>query len=161
VASHCETATTVMHRDGGARVMPTNHYMSVAVEYLFLGTEGMGVPMAAVGKTWLSSAMIDSRGADWASSPCKKSLDSRWVRAGLLDGKTRIRGEASAGGIVHRSTAAVENRKGGIAAQRCCRRRSMHGACSEPGPGYRALARTPAVCGESRGCAGDASSKRT
>ncbi len=79
-----------------AGLMNPNHYLAVAVEYLF--THRPGWPAgAAVGKTLVSSSMIDrvagSLGRDLAEVP----VGFKWFVDGLLSGSMAFGGEESAG----------------------------------------------------------------
>lgn len=80
--------------DGG--LMNPNHYLAVAIEYLFANRPGWGAD-TKVGKTLVSSSMIDrvvsSLGRDLLEVP----VGFKWFVPGLLDGSVGFGGEESAG----------------------------------------------------------------
>ena len=80
--------------DGG--LMNPNHYLAVAIEYLFANRPDWGAD-TKVGKTLVSSSMIDrvvsSLGRDLLEVP----VGFKWFVPGLLDGSVGFGGEESAG----------------------------------------------------------------
>ena len=72
-----------------------NHYLSVAVSYLF--TERNWPDVAAVGKTLVSSAMIDRVARDVRRRLAEVPVGFKWFVRGLLDGSYGFGGEESAG----------------------------------------------------------------
>ncbi len=79
-----------------AGLLNPNHYLSVAVWYLFQNRPGWK-PDAAVGKTLVSTAMID-RIAAHLKRPLKEvPVGFKWFVDGLLDGSFGFGGEESAG----------------------------------------------------------------
>jgi phosphoglucomutase len=72
-----------------------NHYLSVAIHYLF--TERDWDERAAVGKTLVSSAMIDRVAADLRRRLAEVPVGFKWFVQGLLDGSYGFGGEESAG----------------------------------------------------------------
>ncbi|MDV7352571.1 phosphoglucomutase (alpha-D-glucose-1,6-bisphosphate-dependent) [Rhodococcus oxybenzonivorans] len=80
--------------DGG--LMNPNHYLAVAIDYLFAHRPGWG-PAVRVGKTLVSSSMIDrvvdSLGRDLLEVP----VGFKWFVPGLLEGSLGFGGEESAG----------------------------------------------------------------
>lgn len=79
-----------------AGLMNPNHYLAVAVRYLF--THRPGWPSgAAVGKTLVSSAMIDRVAASLGRSLVEVPVGFKWFVDGLLDGSLGFGGEESAG----------------------------------------------------------------
>ena len=79
-----------------AGLMNPNHFLSVAIDYLYRNRDGW--PQAAgVGKTVVSSSMIDrvvgSLGRDLVEVP----VGFKWFVPGLLDGSIGFGGEESAG----------------------------------------------------------------
>jgi phosphoglucomutase len=73
-----------------------NHYLAVAVEYLFQNrTRWNGA--AAVGKTVVSSAMIDRVTARLGRKLYEVPVGFKWFVDGLLDGSLGFGGEESAG----------------------------------------------------------------
>ena len=72
-----------------------NHYLSVAISYLF--TERGWSERAAVGKTLVSSAMIDRVARDLRRRLAEVPVGFKWFVGGLLDGSFAFGGEESAG----------------------------------------------------------------
>ncbi len=77
-------------------LLPPNHYLSVAVDYLFRQRTGWQ-PGAAVGKTVVSSAMIDRVAGRLGRRLYEVPVGFKWYVAGLLDGSLGFGGEESAG----------------------------------------------------------------
>jgi phosphoglucomutase len=77
-------------------LMPPNHYLSVAIDYLFSHRSGWRAD-AAVGKTVVSSAMIDRVGKRLKRAVYEVPVGFKWFVAGLMDGKLGFGGEESAG----------------------------------------------------------------
>ncbi len=82
-------------------LMPPNHYLSVAVDYLFHNRPGWKAN-AAVGKTVVSSAMIDRVSARLGRRLYEVPVGFKWYVAGLLDGSLGFGGEESAGASFNR-----------------------------------------------------------
>ncbi|MEU2611999.1 phosphoglucomutase (alpha-D-glucose-1,6-bisphosphate-dependent) [Micromonospora sp. NPDC007271] len=80
--------------DGG--LMNPNHYLAVAIGHLFRTREQWG-PLAAVGKTLVSSSMIDRVAADLGQPLLEVPVGFKWFVPGLLDGAVGFGGEESAG----------------------------------------------------------------
>ena len=90
----------------GAGLMNPNHYLSAAVWYLFQNRPGWG-PRAGVGKTLVSSAMID-RVANSLGRPLSEvPVGFKWFVEGLIDGSYGFAGEESAGATFLRTNGAV------------------------------------------------------
>ncbi len=97
-----------------AGLMPPNHYLSVAVDYLFR-QRGEWQPGAAVGKTVVSSAMIDRVAAHLGRRLYEVPVGFKWFVAGLLSGELGFGGEESAGAsFLCRDGAAWSTDKDGI-----------------------------------------------
>ena len=79
-----------------AGLLPPNHYLSAAVDYLFRHRPAWG-PHAAVGKTLVSSRMIDRVAAKLGRRLFETPVGFKWFVAGLLDGSLGFGGEESAG----------------------------------------------------------------
>ncbi|MCA2216383.1 phosphoglucomutase (alpha-D-glucose-1,6-bisphosphate-dependent) [Jidongwangia harbinensis] len=80
--------------DGG--LMNPNHYLAVAIAYLFrVRTDWPSG--AAVGKTLVSSSMIDRVAADLGRRLDEVPVGFKWFVPGLLDGSVGFGGEESAG----------------------------------------------------------------
>ncbi len=72
-----------------------NHYLAVAIEYLFGGARDWGD--AGIGKTLVSSTMIDLVAADLGRRLVEVPVGFKWFVDGLLDGSIGFGGEESAG----------------------------------------------------------------
>jgi phosphoglucomutase len=80
----------------GAGLMNPNHYLSTAVWYLFQNRAGWN-PNATIGKTLVSTSMIDRVGAALGRKVCEVPVGFKWFVDGLLDGSFGFGGEESAG----------------------------------------------------------------
>jgi phosphoglucomutase len=79
-----------------AGLMNPNHYLAVAIDYLYRHRDGWP-GTAAVGKTLVSSSMID-RVTDGLGRPLLEvPVGFKWFVPGLLDGSVAFGGEESAG----------------------------------------------------------------
>ena len=87
-------------------LVPPNHYLSVAVDYLFRNRP-LWAPTAGVGKTVVSSAMIDRVTAQLARRLYEVPVGFKWFVAGLLDGSLAFGGEESAGASFSRRDGTV------------------------------------------------------
>ncbi len=79
-----------------AGLLPPNHYLSVAVDYLFQHRPQWAKD-AAIGKTVVSSQMIDRVAARLGRKLIEVPVGFKWFAAGLLDGSLGFAGEESAG----------------------------------------------------------------
>jgi phosphoglucomutase len=79
-----------------AGLMNPNHYLAVAVDYLFSHRPGWSAD-AAVGKTLVSSMMIDKVTAALGRRLLEVPVGFKWFVPGLLDGTVAFGGEESAG----------------------------------------------------------------
>jgi phosphoglucomutase len=79
-----------------AGLLPPNHYLSVAIFYLFQHRPKWG-KQAAVGKTVVSSQMIDRVTQKLGRKLYEVPVGFKWFVAGLLDGSLGFGGEESAG----------------------------------------------------------------
>jgi phosphoglucomutase len=79
-----------------AGLMNPNHYLAVAISYLFR-TRTDWPHDAAVGKTLVSSSMIDRVAADLGRRLIEVPVGFKWFVPGLLDGSVGFGGEESAG----------------------------------------------------------------
>jgi phosphoglucomutase len=79
-----------------AGLLNPNHYLAVAVSYLFGGHRDWP-DRVAVGKTLVSSAMIDRVTAERGRRLVEVPVGFKWFVAGLLDGSLGFGGEESAG----------------------------------------------------------------
>jgi phosphoglucomutase len=80
--------------DGG--LLNPNHFLAVAIGYLFANRPGWS-PQAAVGKTLVSSGMIDRVVAGLGRRLHEVPVGFKWFVDGLLDGTVGFGGEESAG----------------------------------------------------------------
>jgi len=79
-----------------AGLLPPNHYLSVAIFYLFQHRPKWGKE-AAIGKTVVSSQMIDRVTAKLGRKLYEVPVGFKWFVDGLLDGSLGFGGEESAG----------------------------------------------------------------
>jgi phosphoglucomutase len=79
-----------------AGLLPPNHYLSVAIYYLFQHRPGWRMD-AAVGKTVVSSQMIDRVTAKLGRKLYEVPVGFKWFVEGLLNGSLGFGGEESAG----------------------------------------------------------------
>ena len=80
--------------DGG--LLNPNHYLAVAIDYLYRHRDGWPAT-AAVGKTLVSSSMIDRVTDGLGRSLLEVPVGFKWFVPGLLDGSVAFGGEESAG----------------------------------------------------------------
>jgi phosphoglucomutase len=80
----------------GAGLMNPNHVLAAAISYLFGGGRGWGSDVA-VGKTLVSSSMIDRVVADLGRRLVEVPVGFKWFVTGLVDGTIGFGGEESAG----------------------------------------------------------------
>lgn len=79
-----------------AGLLNPNHYLAVAIGYLFRNRPGWRAD-AAVGKTLVSSSMIDRVAASVGRALAEVPVGFKWFVDGLLDGSFGFGGEESAG----------------------------------------------------------------
>ncbi|TAJ10800.1 MAG: alpha-D-glucose phosphate-specific phosphoglucomutase [Nitrospirae bacterium] len=84
----------IVTRTGG--LMNPNHFLAVAIDYLFAHRPGWRAE-AAVGKTCVSSSMIDRVAAKAGRRLLEVPVGFKWFVQGLLDGSLGFGGEESAG----------------------------------------------------------------
>jgi phosphoglucomutase len=80
--------------DGG--LMNPNHFLAVAISYLFAHRPGWGADVA-VGKTLVSSSLIDRVVTGLGRRLVEVPVGFKWFVPGLLDGSVGFGGEESAG----------------------------------------------------------------
>ena len=90
----------------GAGLLPPNHYLSVAIDYLFRHRPQWGA-RAAVGKTVVSTGMIDRVTAKLKRRLYEVPVGFKWFSAGMLDGSLGFGGEESAGATFLRRDGSV------------------------------------------------------
>ncbi|MDO5628170.1 MAG: phosphoglucomutase, partial [Mobilicoccus sp.] len=81
--------------DGG--LMNPNHYLAVAIQYLFGGARPNWPSDGFIGKTLVSSSMIDRVAEDLGRRLVEVPVGFKWFVPGLLDGSGPFGGEESAG----------------------------------------------------------------
>ena len=79
-----------------AGLMNPNHYLAVSISYLFLHRLGWK-PDAGIGKTLVSSSLIDRVAAKQQRKLVEVPVGFKWFVSGLLDGSLGFGGEESAG----------------------------------------------------------------
>jgi phosphoglucomutase len=82
-------------------LMPPNHYLAVAIDYLFRHRTHWRAD-AAVGKTVVSSAMIDRVAHRLGRTLYEVPVGFKWFVNGLVDGSVAFGGEESAGATFSR-----------------------------------------------------------
>src|SRR3954454_8299848 len=80
-----------------AGLMNPNHYLSVAIAYLFSGNRPDWPTTARIGKTLVSSSMIDRVATSLDKSMVEVPVGFKWFVPGLIDGSFGFGGEESAG----------------------------------------------------------------
>ena len=124
----------------GSGLLPPNHYLSVCVHYLFSNRKSWGKDVA-VGKTVVSSSMIDRVSARLQRPLYEVPVGFKWFVEGLLAGRLGFGGEESAGASFLRRDGSVwTTDKDGIAP---CLLSAEITACmgKDPGEIYRELTR--------------------
>jgi len=89
-----------------AGLLNPNHYLAAAISYLFRHRSSWG-PQVAVGKTLVSSSLIDRVTAELGRRLVEVPVGFKWFVTGLFDGSLGFAGEESAG-------AAFLRRDGGV-----------------------------------------------
>ncbi len=79
-----------------AGLMNPNHFLAVAIEYLFANRPGWA-DETAIGKTLVSSSMIDRVASSLGKTLIEVPVGFKWFVPGLLDGSVGFGGEESAG----------------------------------------------------------------
>ncbi|MBC7731984.1 MAG: alpha-D-glucose phosphate-specific phosphoglucomutase [Bacteriovorax sp.] len=100
-----------------AGLLPPNHYLAVAIDYLFRHRPQWSAG-AAVGKTVVSTQLIDRVAARLGRKVFEVPVGFKWFSQGLLDGSLGFGGEESAGAAFLRrdGTAWTTDKDGLIAA---------------------------------------------
>ncbi|MGO9513323.1 MAG: phosphoglucomutase (alpha-D-glucose-1,6-bisphosphate-dependent) [Steroidobacteraceae bacterium] len=121
-------------------LMAPNHYLSVAVDFLFRHRP-LWKPGAGVGKTVVSTALIDRVAARLGRRLYEVPVGFKWFVAGLLSGDLGFGGEESAGASFLRlDGGAWSTDKDGIAPALLSAEITARSG-SDPGEAYRALTR--------------------
>ena len=87
-------------------LMNPNHYLSVAISYLFAQRKDWSSD-TAIGKTLVSSSMIDRIAAESGRTLCEVPVGFKWFVDGLLNGTFGFGGEESAGASFLRQNGTV------------------------------------------------------
>jgi len=87
-------------------LLPPNHYLSVCISYLFQNRPNWGKD-AAVGKTVVSSSIIDRVTAKLGRKLYEVPVGFKWFVDGLMDGSLAFVGEESAGASFSRLDGSV------------------------------------------------------
>ncbi|MDE0572029.1 phosphoglucomutase (alpha-D-glucose-1,6-bisphosphate-dependent) [Demequina sp. B12] len=85
----------IVTRDGG--LMNPNHYLAAVISYLFGGARPQWPADARIGKTLVSSSLIDRVGAKVGRRVEEVPVGFKWFVPGLMDGSVGFGGEESAG----------------------------------------------------------------
>lgn len=119
-------------------LLPSNHFLCVAVDYLFRWRSQWS-PQAAVGKSVVSSGVVDRVAARLGRSVQEVPVGFKWFADGLLDGSLGFAGEESAGASFSRIDGSVwtTDKDGIIAGLLAAEITARTG--SDPGVLYRAL----------------------
>ena len=140
----------------GAGLMNPNHVLAAAISYLFGGGREWGDEVA-VGKTLVSSSIIDRVVADLGRRLLEVPVGFKWFVDGLVDGSVGFGGEESAGASFLRRDGSVwTTDKDGIIACLLAAELTRE-AAAQPGRGLRGADGTLRRAGlPADRCAGDA-----
>ena len=121
-------------------LLPANHYLSAAIDYLFRHRPNWGAD-AAVGKTVVSSQMIDRVAANLGRKLVEMPAGFKWFADGLFDSSLGFGGEESAGASFLRldGSAWTTDKDGIVAALLSAEITARLGR--DPGEHYQALTR--------------------
>ena len=121
-----------------AGLLNPNHFLSAAIAYLFGGARGWGSEVA-IGKTLVSSSMIDLVAADVERRLIEVPVGFKWFVDGLVDGSLGFGGEESAGASFLRRDGSVwtTDKDGIIADLLACELTAVTGR--DPGVAYQEL----------------------
>ena len=124
----------------GSGLLPPNHYLSVCIDYLFSNRNAWGKDVA-VGKTVVSSTMIDRVTSRLGRRLYEVPVGFKWFVEGLLAGDLGFVGEESAGSSFLRRDGSVwtTDKDGIIACLLAAEMTALLGR--DPGETYRGLAR--------------------
>ncbi|MBT9548173.1 MAG: alpha-D-glucose phosphate-specific phosphoglucomutase [Candidatus Sericytochromatia bacterium] len=122
-------------------LMPPNHYLSVAINYLFRHRPDWRAE-AAIGKTLVSSSMIDRVAASLGRGLYEVPVGFKWFVEGLHDGSLGFGGEESAGASFLRRNGTVwsTDKDGLIPALLAAEMTAREG--HDPGKAYLELTKT-------------------
>jgi len=121
-----------------AGLLNPNHYLAAAISYLYPNRPGWRAE-AGVGKTLVSSSIIDRVAHDLGRHLVEVPVGFKWFVEGLLDGSLGFGGEESAGGSFLRRNGTVwtTDKDGLILALVSCEMLARTG--KDPGEIYRSL----------------------
>ncbi len=121
-----------------AGLLNPNHFLSAAIAYLFGGARGWGAEVA-IGKTLVSSSMIDLVAHDLDRRLIEVPVGFKWFVDGLVEGSLGFGGEESAGASFLRRDGTVwtTDKDGIIADLLACELTAQTGR--DPGEAYREL----------------------
>ncbi len=121
-----------------AGLLNPNHFLSAAIGYLFGGARSWGAEVG-IGKTLVSSSMIDLVAADLGRRLVEVPVGFKWFVEGLVDGSLGFGGEESAGASFLRRDGAVwtTDKDGIIADLLACELTARSGR--DPGAAYGEL----------------------
>jgi phosphoglucomutase len=121
-----------------AGLLNPNHFLSAAIAYLYGGARSWS-PATGVGKTLVSSSMIDRVVADLGRNLVEVPVGFKWFVAGLVDGSLGFGGEESAGASFLRQDGSVwtTDKDGIIADLLACELTARTGR--DPGAAYAEL----------------------
>jgi phosphoglucomutase len=123
----------------GAGLLNPNHYLSVAIQYLF-GARPDWPADAGIGKTLVSSSMIDFVAEDLGRRLVEVPVGFKWFVEGLVSGKLGFGGEESAGAsFLRRDGGPWSTDKDGIILALLAAEMTARG--SDPGERYAELTR--------------------
>ncbi len=130
---------------GRAGLLPSNHYLAVAIDYLFQHRPQWGAS-AAIGKTVVSTQMIDRVAASLGRKIYEVPVGFKWYVEGLLEGSLAFAGEESAGATFLRRDGTVwtTDKDGIVSALLAAEITARMGA--DPGERYLALTHTLGDC---------------
>ena len=128
-----------------AGLLPSNHYLAVAIDYLFQHRPQWSAN-AAIGKTVVSTQLIDPVAASLGRKVYEVPVGFKWYVEELLDGSLAFAGEESAGATFLRRDGTVwTTDKDGIAAALLAAEITARMG-ADPGERYLALTRTLGDC---------------
>jgi len=85
----------IVTRDGG--LMNPNHFLAASIAYLYGGARPQWPDAAKIGKTLVSSSLIDRVGKSIGRTVVEVPVGFKWFVPGLLSGEVAFGGEESAG----------------------------------------------------------------
>ena len=123
-----------------AGLLPSNHYLAVCIDYLFRNRPRWK-PTAGIGKTVVSSEMIDRVAARLGRPLYEVPVGFKWFVTGLLDGSLGFGGEESAGAsfLRHDGSAWTTDKDGIVPALLSAEMTARTG--KDPGDLYKGLTR--------------------